>query len=78
MKDLQQNKFMKNSTVLLWWFLYQLVGVLAAGGFGFVSGFIAGFVGLPEIFAMPVILVGALTTNFFVYRWSVNKLNAAS
>jgi hypothetical protein len=69
---------MKNSTVLLWWFLYQLVGILAAGGIGFVSGLIAGIAGLPEIFAMPVILVGALTTNFFVYRWSVNKLNAAS
>ena len=69
---------MKNSTVLLWWFLYQLVGMLSAGVIGFVSGFIAGFVGLPEIFAMPVILVGALTTNFFAFRWSVNKLNAAS
>ena len=69
---------MKNSTVLLWWFLYQLVGILAAGGIGFVSGLIAGILGLPEIFAMPVILVGALTTNFFVYRWSVNKLNATS
>ena len=69
---------MKNSTVLLWWFLYQLVGILASGVIGFVSGLIAGIVGLPEIFAMPIILVGALTTNFFVYRWSVNKLNAAS
>jgi len=69
---------MKNSTVLLWWFLYQLVGILAAGVIGFVSGLIAGIAGLPEILAMPVILVGALTTNFFVYRWSVNKLNAAS
>ena len=65
---------MKNSTVLLWWFLYQLVVMLAAAGIGFVTGLIAGILGLPEIFAMPVILVGALTTNFFVYRWSVNKL----
>ena len=69
---------MKNSTVLLWWFLYQLVGILVAMGLGFVSGLIAGIVGLPEIFAMPVILIGALTTNFFVYRWSVNKLITAS
>ena len=69
---------MKNSTVLLWWFLYQLVGILVAMGLGFVSGLIAGIVGLPEIFAMPIILIGALGTNFFVYRWSVNKLVAAS
>lgn len=65
---------MKNSTVLLWWFLYQLVGVLAAGGIGFVSGFIAAMIGLPEIAAMPIIFIGALTTNFFVFKWSVNKL----
>jgi len=65
---------MKNSTVLLWWFLYQLVGMLAAIGIGFVSGLIAGILGLPEIFAMPVVLIGALTTNFFVFRWSVNKI----
>ena len=65
---------MKNSTVLLWWFLYQLVGILAAMGFGFVAGLIAGILGLPEIFAMPVVLIGALTTNFFVFRWSVNKI----
>jgi hypothetical protein len=69
---------MKNSTVLLWWFLYQLVGILAAGGFGFVGGLIFGMLGLPELLAMPIILIGALTTNFFVFRWSVNKLNAAS
>lgn len=65
---------MKNSTVLLWWFLYQLVGILAAGGFGFVGGLIFGMLGLPELLAMPIILIGALTTNFFVFRWSVNKL----
>jgi len=65
---------MKNSTVLLWWFLYQLVGILAAMGIGFVTGLIAGIIGLPELLAMPIILVGALTTNFFVYKWSVSKL----
>jgi len=65
---------MKNSTVLLWWFLYQLVGILAAGGIGFVTGLIAGILGLPEIFAMPVVLIGALTTNFFVFKWSVKKI----
>ena len=66
---------MKNSTVLLWWFLYQLVGVLSAGGFGFVGGLIFGMLGLPELLAMPIILIiVVLTTNFFVYKWSVNKL----
>jgi len=65
---------MKNSTVLLWWFLYQVVGILAAMGIGFITGLIAGILGLPEIFAMPVVLIGALTTNFFVFRWSVNKI----
>ena len=65
---------MKYSTVLLWWFLYQVVGILAAMGIGFITGLIAGILGLPEIFAMPVVLIGALTTNFFVFRWSVNKI----
>ena len=65
---------MKNSTVLLWWFLNQVVGILAAMGIGFITGLIAGILGLPEIFAMPVVLIGALTTNFFVFRWSVNKI----
>ena len=65
---------MKNSTVLLWWFLYQLVGILAAMGFGFVAGLIAGIFSLPELIAMPIILIGALTTNFFVYKWSVSKI----
>jgi len=65
---------MKNSTVLLWWFLYQLVGILAAGGFGFVGGLIFGMLGLPEIAAMPVIIIGALTVNFFVFKWSVKKI----
>ena len=69
---------MKNSTVLLWWFLYQLVGMLATIGIGFVTGLIAGILGLPEIFGMPVVLIGALTTNFFVFKWAVNKLNDAS
>ena len=65
---------MKNSTVLLWWFLYQLVGMLAAAGIGFVTGLIAGIIGLPETFAMPVILIGALTTNFFVFKWAAGKI----
>lgn len=65
---------MKNSTILLWWFLYQLVGILAAMGFGFVGGLIFGMLGLPELLAMPVILIGALTTNFFVFKWATGKM----
>jgi len=61
---------MKNSTVLLWWFLYQLVGILAGAG----VGLIAGIVGMSEIFAMLFITIGALTANFFVYKWSVKKI----
>lgn len=65
---------MKNSTILLWWFLYQLVGMLAAVAFGFVGGLIFGMLGLPELLAMPVILIGALTTNFFVFKWATGKM----
>ena len=65
---------MKNSTIILWWFLYQLVGILAAMGFGFVGGLIFGMLGLPELLAMPVILIGALTTNFFVFKWATGKM----
>ena len=64
---------MKNSTILLWWFLYQLVGMLAAVAFGFVGGLIFGMLGLPELLAMPVILIGALTTNFFVFKYFLKR-----
>jgi len=43
-------------------------------GFGFVGGLIFGMFGLPELLAMPVIIIGALTVNFFVYKWSVKKI----
>ena len=43
-------------------------------GFGFVGGLIFGMLGLPEIAAMPVIIIGALTVNFFVFKWSVKKI----
>ena len=65
---------MKNSTVLLWWFLYQVVGILAAMGFGFVGGLTFGLLGLPETPGMILVGVGALAVNFFVYKWSVNKI----
>tara|TARA_Y100000004_G_scaffold175269_1_gene214712 strand:- start:125 stop:331 length:207 start_codon:yes stop_codon:yes gene_type:complete len=65
---------MKNSTVLLWWFLYQVVGILAAMGFGFVGGLTFGLLGLPETPGMILVGVGALAANFFVYKWSVNKI----
>ena len=65
---------MKNSTVLLWWFLYQVVGILAAMGFGFVGGLTFGLLGLPETLGMILVGAGALAANFFVYKWSVNKI----
>jgi hypothetical protein len=46
-------------------------------GFGFVGGLIFGMLGLPELLAMPVIIIGALTVNFFVYKWSVKKIAEA-
>ena len=61
---------MKNSTVLLWWFLYQLVGILAGAGIGLI----AGIAGMPETVATLFIIIGAFTANFFVYRWSVKKI----
>lgn len=65
---------MKNSTILLWWFLYQVVGILAAIGVGFVGGLTFGILGLPETLGMILVGIGALAVNFFVYKWSVNKI----
>ena len=69
---------MKNSTVLLWWFLYMLVGTLAAMGGGFVFGLISGILGLPELPMMVILFPLLFYINFVVYRWSVNKIIAAS
>ena len=69
---------MKNSTVLLWWFLYMLGGTLAAMGGGFVFGLISGILGLPELPMMVILFTLLFYINFVVYRWSVNKIIAAS
>jgi hypothetical protein len=65
---------MKNSTVLLWWFLYQLVGILAAMGIGFVSALVLGMIGVPELLAMVIILPLMIFINFLVFKWSVSKI----
>jgi len=69
--------------ILLWWFLYNVVGTLASAGVGLVGGFIGGFfaaiLGAPEGFEalimIPIIIV-ALISNFFVFKWAVNKIIA--
>ena len=72
---------METKKLVLWWFLYQVVGVLAAAGVGFIGGFIGGFFGaifgLPDSFAtlvMIVVIICAVISNLFVFKWSVNKL----
>lgn len=69
--------------ILLWWFLYNVVGTLAGAGVGLVGGFVGGFfaaiLGAPEGFEaliMIPIIIGALISNFFVFKWAVNKIIA--
>ena len=65
---------MKNSTVLLWWFLYMLVGAVAGFGGSFVAGIVLGMIGVPELLAMVIIIPLMIYINFVVYRWSVKKI----
>jgi len=65
---------MKNSTVLLWWFLYMLVGAVAGFGGSFVAALVLGMIGVPELLAMVIIIPLMIYINFVVYRWSVNKI----
>ncbi len=72
---------MKTKKVLLWWFLYNIVGTLAGAGVGLVGGLFGGFfaaiLGLPEGFEvvmMILIVIGALICNFFVFKWAVRKI----
>jgi len=72
---------MENKKVLLWWFLYNLLGALAGAGIGLVGGFFGGFfaaiLGSPagfEILMMITIVIGALISNFFVFKWEVGKI----
>ena len=69
--------------ILLWWFLYNVVGTLAGAGVGLVGGFIGGFfaailgapAGFEALIMIPIIIV-ALISNFFVFKWAVNKIIA--
>ena len=65
---------MKNSTVLLWWFLYMLVGAVAGFGGSFVSALVLGMIGVPELLAMVIILPLMAFINFLVFKWSVSKI----
>ncbi len=72
---------METKKLVLWWFLYQVLGALAATGVGFIGGFIGGFFaaifGLPDSFAIFVLIVVAICafiSNFFIFKWAVNKL----
>ena len=69
---------MKNSTVLLWWFLYMLVGAVAGFGGSFVAALVLGMIGVPELLAMVIILPLMIFINFVVYRWTVGKIIAES
>ena len=74
---------METKKVLLWWVVYNIVGALAGAGVGFIGGLIGGIIsvilGDPEGFEIlimiPVIIV-ALISNFFVFKWAVNKIIA--
>ena len=72
---------METKKVLLWWFLYNVIGTLAGAGVGLVGGFVGGFfaaiLGLPEGFEILMtiaIVIGALISNFFIFKWAVNKI----
>ena len=65
---------MKNSTILLWWFLYMLVGAVAGFGGSFVAALVLGMIGVPELLAMVITIPLMIYINFVVYRWSVNKI----
>ena len=69
---------MKNSTVLLWWFLYMLVGAVAGFGGSFVAGIVLGMIGVPELLAMVIIIPLMIYINFIVFKWSVGKIIADS
>jgi len=65
---------MKNSTILLWWLLYMLVGAVAGFGGSFVAALVLGMIGVSELLAMVIIIPLMIYINFVVYRWSVNKI----
>jgi hypothetical protein len=65
---------MKNSTVLLWWFLYNLVGTLAVIAIAFFGGFFGAMLGLPDLVGMFIGITGVSVSNFFIYKWSVKQI----
>ena len=77
---------MQNSTVLLWWFLYNLFGVIAVFVVGAFMGFVASVLGLPErrytvrshenysLIGAVIGITGAFVVNFFIYKWSVEQI----
>ncbi len=72
---------MENKKVLLWWFLYNLVGALAGAAVGFIGGLTGGIIaavsGAPEGFEALIlvpVIIGALICNFFVFKWAVGKI----
>ena len=73
---------MERQKVLLWWFLYNVVGTLAGTCIGFIGGVFGGFFGTMfdltgDSFATSVlifIVTGALISNFFIFKWAVNKI----
>jgi hypothetical protein len=78
---METEKIMETKKILLWWLLYNVMGVMAAAGIGFIGGIFAGFFGdifnLPDsfegLFAIPVFIC-VCTSNFFIFKWSVNKI----
>ena len=72
---------METKKVLLWWFVYNIVGTLVGVRVGFIGGLIGGILaaisGAPEGFEaliMIPIVIGALISNFFVFKWAVSKI----
>lgn len=52
----------------------MVVGTLAAMAGGFVFGFVAGILSLPELPMLVILFPVLFYINFVVYRWSVNKI----
>ena len=72
---------METKKILLWWVAYNIVGALVGAAVGFIGGLIGGItsviLGDPEgfeILIMVPIVIGALISNFFVFKWAVRKI----
>ena len=74
---------METKKILLWWVAYNIVGALVGAAVWFIGGLLGGIVaaisGAPEGFEaliMIPVIIGALISNFFVFKWAVNKIIA--